>query len=95
MTIYARKGEVSTCINGHPLGTFKRDVMVGAPIAGNDDIDLAPGMKWGELWCPTCGEATNEFGAMYFGGAPSRGFDGLAPVDPPEPEAGATDGAKD
>lgn len=78
MTIYARKGEVSTCEKGHPLGTFLRDVKVGALPSWDNDIKLAPGMKFGELKCPTCGGATHAaIGAMYFGAGNARGLEGV------------------
>lgn len=29
--IYARKGEICTCTNGHPIFTFRRNVRFGVP----------------------------------------------------------------
>ena len=54
--LYARRGEQFTCINGHVIGTFSHDVMVGAVIGQNMvDWRIAP-PEPGDIigQCPQC-----------------------------------------
>ncbi len=59
LEIYARKGEVTACENGHPLGEFTRDVIVGE-IAKGDELLAYPPMKIGHELCPHCGGSVVE-----------------------------------
>lgn len=57
--LYARKGEHVTCERGHVIGTFARDVVVGAVFCADmitdwhDKFSGLPGMSLET--CPACG----------------------------------------
>lgn len=63
--IYARKGEVTYCQNGHELGRLTRDVRCD-DIASPTDFDIIPPMKYGDSECPHCGGSVTFWGCGYF-----------------------------
>lgn len=62
--VYARAGEATYCANGHVLGHFVKDVMIGEINEGA----LVPvdGMSLGTLLCPWCDAETNISGTYFF-----------------------------
>lgn len=70
-SVYAHKGEMTYCENGHPLGRFTRDVRVGE-FGTPEALECEPGVQFGILECPVCHGKTNDFQCYYFEGVPSK-----------------------
>lgn len=68
--VYARKGEATYCENGHLLGHFNQDALVGE----TDPYKLTPvdGMGLFESECPICsGAVVQNYGQYYFAEKPN------------------------
>lgn len=66
MTIYAHEGEVSCCVNGHPLARMARDVMAGGiPTPGDFDF-VRDDFGFGSARCPECGGDVTDGPGVYF-----------------------------
>ena len=65
--IYARAGETSCCVSGHPLAVMTRDVKVGACPTHEDFPFIRHGFGFGHQRCPECGgHVIGDFGRYYF-----------------------------
>ena len=63
--VYAKKGEVSVCEDGHRLAVFTKDVMLGDD-AQESDFAFENGAFRGMWACPICKGITMTQNCEYF-----------------------------